>query len=176
MSLDSTSTMPKRSCQPSCCCCLPVECARDRKLSTWAPQQRGKAAGATERAGTIVLSFEYGRLCHQVEVAVLKMYNMINKRLPSWQDPPSSSKIRVRGSGCNPVLHASEPSLAPEQLDSIHTEATFVTQRSSVWTSGDCIRTLSLYTSVTTQMSPDTTCECGNMFRLRIAGCFAGGV
>ncbi len=32
----------------------------------------------------------------QVEVAVLKMYNIVNKRLPSWQDPPSSSKIRVR--------------------------------------------------------------------------------
>ncbi len=32
---------------------------------------------------------------------MLKMYNMINKRLPSWQDPPSSSKIRVRSSVCS---------------------------------------------------------------------------
>ncbi len=35
---------------------------------------------------------------------MLKMYNMINKRLPSWQDPPSSSKIRVRCSVCSAVV------------------------------------------------------------------------
>ena len=36
---------------------------------------------------------------------MLKMYNIVNKRLPSWQDPPSSSKIQVRRSRAAPLLH-----------------------------------------------------------------------
>jgi hypothetical protein len=30
----------------------------------------------------------------EIEIAVLKMYNIINKRLPGWQNPPSRAKIR----------------------------------------------------------------------------------
>ncbi len=31
----------------------------------------------------------------QVEVAILHLYNIINRRLPGWQDPPSSKEIKV---------------------------------------------------------------------------------
>mmetsp|Transcript_11196 Transcript_11196/g.33582 ORF Transcript_11196/g.33582 Transcript_11196/m.33582 type:complete len:152 (+) Transcript_11196:298-753(+) len=30
----------------------------------------------------------------EVEVAVLHVYNIINKRLPGWQDPPSSKEVK----------------------------------------------------------------------------------
>lgn len=30
----------------------------------------------------------------EVEVAVLHVYNIVNKRLPGWQDPPSSDEIK----------------------------------------------------------------------------------
>jgi hypothetical protein len=30
----------------------------------------------------------------EVEVAILQLYNVINKRLPGWQDPPSSRDIK----------------------------------------------------------------------------------
>lgn len=32
----------------------------------------------------------------EIEVAVYKLYNIINKRLPGWKDPPSRSQIQVR--------------------------------------------------------------------------------
>ncbi|KAK9832743.1 hypothetical protein WJX81_006913 [Elliptochloris bilobata] len=31
----------------------------------------------------------------EVEVAVLNLYNVINKRLPGWQDPPTRARIRA---------------------------------------------------------------------------------
>lgn len=37
-----------------------------------------------------------GRLDHvEVELAVLHLYNVINKRLPGWQEPPSSKQIKT---------------------------------------------------------------------------------
>jgi len=32
----------------------------------------------------------------EIEVAVYQLYNIINKRLPGWQDPPSRVDIGVR--------------------------------------------------------------------------------
>lgn len=32
----------------------------------------------------------------EVEVAVLNLYNIVNKRLPGWQDPPSRDEIQVK--------------------------------------------------------------------------------
>ena len=32
----------------------------------------------------------------EVEVAIYRLYNIINKRLPGWQDPPKRSDILVR--------------------------------------------------------------------------------
>ena len=31
----------------------------------------------------------------EVEVAILQLYNRVNKRLPGWQDPPNRETIRV---------------------------------------------------------------------------------
>ncbi|KAK9829929.1 hypothetical protein WJX72_008696 [[Myrmecia] bisecta] len=31
----------------------------------------------------------------EVEVAILRLYNTVNKRLPSWQDPPTREQIRT---------------------------------------------------------------------------------
>jgi hypothetical protein len=32
----------------------------------------------------------------EVEVAIYRLYNIINKRLPGWQDPPKRTEILVR--------------------------------------------------------------------------------
>lgn len=32
----------------------------------------------------------------EVEVAIYRLYNIINKRLPGWQDPPTRQQIMVR--------------------------------------------------------------------------------
>lgn len=32
----------------------------------------------------------------EVEVAIYRLYNIINKRIPGWQDPPSRSQIQVQ--------------------------------------------------------------------------------
>lgn len=32
----------------------------------------------------------------EVEVAVLSLYNIVNKRLPGWQDPPTRDEIQVQ--------------------------------------------------------------------------------
>jgi hypothetical protein len=31
----------------------------------------------------------------EVEVAILSMYNIVNKRLPGWQDPPTRDAIQA---------------------------------------------------------------------------------
>jgi hypothetical protein len=31
----------------------------------------------------------------EVEVAIYRVYNIINKRLPGWQDPPTRAQIMV---------------------------------------------------------------------------------
>ncbi len=31
----------------------------------------------------------------EVEIAILKMYNIINKRLPGWQNPPTRPQIQA---------------------------------------------------------------------------------
>ncbi len=31
----------------------------------------------------------------EIEVAILKLYNIINKRLPGWQNPPTRAQIRA---------------------------------------------------------------------------------
>ena len=46
----------------------------------------------------VLLQVDYnndGRLeALEIEIAILKLYNVINKRLPGWQNPPTRPKIR----------------------------------------------------------------------------------
>ena len=46
----------------------------------------------------VLLQVDYnkdGRLeALEVEIAILKLYNIINKRLPGWQNPPTRPKIQ----------------------------------------------------------------------------------
>lgn len=36
----------------------------------------------------------------EVEVAILSMYNIVNKRLPGWQDPPTRDAIQASCWSC----------------------------------------------------------------------------
>ena len=46
----------------------------------------------------VLLQVDYnkdGRLeALEIEIAILKLYNIINKRLPGWQNPPTRPKIQ----------------------------------------------------------------------------------